>query len=67
MGSKARWISQPDKSESKTGLEATVLLVDDQQFNLFALQQMFEMYGVVSDASLSGINAIELLTKRIDA
>jgi len=28
---------------------------------------MFEVYGVVTDASLSGTNAIELITKRIDS
>jgi len=43
----------------------TALLVDDQQFNLFALQQMFESLGVATDISMSGNKAIEMLSQRI--
>ena len=55
-------------AEPRAGEElATTLLVDDQQFNLVALQQMFEFLDVSTDISLSGRKAIEMLTQRVES
>ena len=53
-------------NSNKTEGLATVLLVDDQQFNLFAMQSMFESLGVSAEICLSGDLAIEMLAQRFE-
>ena len=44
---------------------AEVLLIDDQLFNLFAMQGQLGEFGVPSESSTSGEKALELLKQRL--
>ena len=47
------------------GKIAEVLLIDDQQFNLSAMQGQLTEFGVASDTALSGEKALEALEQRL--
>ena len=44
---------------------AEVLLVDDQQFNLSAMQGQLTEFGVASDTAMNGEKALEALEQRL--
>ncbi len=56
-------IIRPESAKSEK--PASVLIVDDQHFNLYAFQCMLEQENVTVDTSLSGINAISLIKARL--
>ena len=47
------------------GETAEVLLVDDQQFNLSAMQGQLTEFGVASDTAMNGEKALEALEQRL--
>ena len=47
------------------GKIAEVLLIDDQQFNLSAMQGQLTEFGVASDTAMNGEKALEALEQRL--
>lgn len=39
-------------------------MVDDNEYNIMALQYLLESLGIFADSAISGIEAIKLVTKR---
>lgn len=61
-------LSSEDEDEDSMDNEfAEVLIIDDQQFNLFAMQGQLSQFRVASDTAMSGEKALELLGERLKA
>ena len=43
-----------------------VLIVDDNNYSSLALKSMFQQYGIETDEAISGEEAFELITNRIE-
>ena len=46
---------------------AEVLIIDDQQFNLFAMKGQLSHLGAACDTAISGEKAMEVLEQRLEA
>ena len=54
-------------SESDREKYAEILIVDDQVFNVTALDLLLNTFGIKSDSAFSGQEAIKLIRKRFNA
>jgi len=45
--------------------KAEVLIVDDQSFNIFALQSQITSKGIICDSAISGKIAVEMVRERL--
>ena len=57
--------SSDSEPESTENARAEVLIIDDQQFNVLAMQGQLSSFGVSSASVLSGEEALELLGRSL--